>query len=213
MIQIHQLTFGPFSENTYLISDSDKNAIVVDPGMYYPEENTRFFEYINNHQLSLNRMILTHAHLDHVFGVNWVNETYGLSPEVHLDDKVMYDNAVAVATQYGLQMKALVPPIVGLESGSSFEFGGVKFEVAHASGHSPGSVCFYCEAESILIAGDVIFQGSIGRTDLPGGDFDTLISSIKRQVLTLPDDVTIYSGHGPITNVGRERITNPFLIS
>lgn len=213
MIQIHQLTFGPFSENTYLISDSDKNAIVVDPGMYYPEENTRFFEYINNHQLSLNRMILTHAHLDHVFGVNWVNETYGLSPEVHLDDKVMYDNAVAVATQYGLQMKALVPPIVGLESGSSFEFGGVKFEVAHASGHSPGSVCFYCEAESILIAGDVIFQGSIGRTDLPGGDFDTLISSIRREVLTLPDDVSIYSGHGPITNVGRERITNPFLIS
>ncbi len=213
MIQIHQLTFGPFSENTYLISDSDKNAIVVDPGMYYPEENARFFEYINNHQLSLNRMILTHAHLDHVFGVNWVNETYGLSPEVHLDDKVMYDNAVAVATQYGLQMKALVPPIVGLESGSSFEFGGVKFEVAHASGHSPGSVCFYCEAESILIAGDVIFQGSIGRTDLPGGDFDTLISSIRREVLTLPDDVSIYSGHGPITNVGRERITNPFLIS
>jgi len=213
MIQIHQLTFGPFSENTYLISDSDKNAIVVDPGMYYPEENARFFEYINNHQLSLNRMILTHAHLDHVFGVNWVNKTYGLSPEVHLDDKVMYDNAVAVATQYGLQMKALVPPIVGLESGSSFEFGGVKFEVAHAPGHSPGSVCFYCEAESILIAGDVIFQGSIGRTDLPGGDFDTLISSIKRQVLTLPDDVTIYSGHGPITNVGQERIANPFLIS
>ena len=213
MIQIHQLTFGPFSENTYLISDSDKNAIVVDPGMYYPEENARFFEYINNHQLSLNRMILTHAHLDHVFGVNWVNKTYGLSPEVHLDDKVMYDNAVAVATQYGLQMKALVPPIVGLESGSSFEFGGVKFEVAHASGHSPGSVCFYCEAESILIAGDVIFQGSIGRTDLPGGDFDTLISSIRREVLTLPDDVSIYSGHGPITNVGQERIANPFLIS
>lgn len=213
MIQIHQLTFGPFSENTYLISDVDKNAIVVDPGMYLPEDNARFFEYVNSQQLKLNRMILTHAHLDHVFGVNWVNETYDLLPEVHPDDKIIYDNAVTVATQYGLQMNSLVSPIVGLESGTVFEFGGAKFDIYHAPGHSPGSVCFYCKSERILIAGDVIFQGSIGRTDLPGGDFDTLISSIRNVVLQLPDDVIVYSGHGPLTTIGQERISNPFLMT
>lgn len=211
MIQVHQLTFGPFAENTYILSDEDNNAIIIDPGMYHADENARFFEYINAQNLKPFRMILTHAHLDHVFGVNWVNETYGLVPEVNQEDKFIYDNAATVAHQYGLKMDSLIAPVVGLEDGSEFEFGGENVRIFLAPGHSPGSVCFYIKSQEVLIAGDVIFQGSIGRTDLPGGSYEVLMSSIRSKVMILPDEVTIYSGHGPITTVGQERIANPFI--
>ncbi len=211
MIQVHSLTFGPFAENTYILSDADNNAIIIDPGMYHAEENARMFEYINAQNLNPVRLLLTHAHLDHVFGVNWIQKTYNLTPEVHADDMFLYENAVAMANNYGLQMDTLVAPKVGLVDGSTFDFGGSTFSIHLAPGHSPGSVCFYSETDGLLIAGDVIFQGSIGRTDLPGGSYDVLIQSIRNAVLTLPDDTTIYSGHGAITTVGQERISNPFL--
>ncbi|HAY89178.1 MAG TPA: MBL fold hydrolase [Bacteroidetes bacterium] len=211
MTHVHQLTFGPFGENTYLISDEDGNTIVIDPGMYDAQENARMFEYLNSQKLTPVRLILTHAHLDHVFGVNWFHSQYGLTPEVNAKDKVVYDSAQAVAMQYGLQMDKLVAPEVGLAAESSFRFGDVTFEIRFAPGHSPGSVCFYNSAENYVIAGDVLFQGSIGRTDLPGGDMDTLLSSIRSQLLTMPDEVIVYSGHGPLTTVGQERVSNPYL--
>lgn len=211
MTHIHQLTYGPFAENTYLIADDDGNALVIDPGMYFPEENARMFEYLNAQQLRPVRLVLTHAHLDHVFGVNWFHKNHNLTPEVNAEDKLLYDNAQAVAMQYGLSMEPLVAANVGLEADSVFEFGGSTFRILFAPGHSPGSVCFYNAEEKYVIGGDVLFQGSIGRTDLPGGDYDTLITSIKTQVLTLPDDVLVYSGHGPLTTIGQERISNPYL--
>ncbi len=211
MIKIHQLTFGPFSENTYLLANEEDEAIIVDPGMYYPEENSKMFDYLNAQGLKPVRLILTHAHLDHVFGVNWISNTYGLVPEVHIDDQFIYNSAVATAMNYGLAMEKLVEPTIGLDDGSQFTFGNSVISIFQAPGHSPGSVCFYIKEENALIGGDVIFQGSIGRTDLPGGDFDTLINAIKKKVLVLPDETIIYSGHGPITTVGQERISNPFL--
>jgi glyoxylase-like metal-dependent hydrolase (beta-lactamase superfamily II) len=211
MIKIHQLTFGPFSENTYLLANEEDEAIIVDPGMYYPEENSKMFDYLNAQGLKPVRLILTHAHLDHVFGVNWISNTYGLVPEVHIDDQSIYNSAVATAMNYGLAMEKLVEPTIGLDDGSQFTFGNSVISIFQAPGHSPGSVCFYIKEENALIGGDVIFQGSIGRTDLPGGDVDTLINAIKTKVLVLPDETIIYSGHGPITTVGQERISNPFL--
>lgn len=211
MIKIHQLTFGPFSENTYLLANEEDEAIIVDPGMYYPEENSKMFDYLNAQGLKPVRLILTHAHLDHVFGVNWISNTYGLVPEVHIDDQFIYNSAVATAMNYGLAMEKLVEPTIGLDDGSQFTFGNSVISIFQAPGHSPGSVCFYIKEENAFIGGDVIFQGSIGRTDLPGGDFDTLINAIKTKVLVLPDETIIYSGHGPITTVGQERISNPFL--
>lgn len=211
MIKIHQLTFGPFSENTYLLANEEDEAIIVDPGMYYPKENSKMFDYLNAQGLKPVRLILTHAHLDHVFGVNWISNTYGLVPEVHIDDQFIYNSAVATAMNYGLAMEKLVEPTIGLDDGSQFTFGNSVISIFQAPGHSPGSVCFYIKEENALIGGDVIFQGSIGRTDLPGGDFDTLINAIKTKVLVLPDETIIYSGHGPITTVGQERISNPFL--
>ncbi len=211
MTQVHQLTYGPFAENTYLITDSDGNALVIDPGMYHPQENMRFFEYLNQNKLKPSRLLLTHAHLDHVFGVNWVNKQYNLVPEVHKEDKIVYDSAVAVANGYGLSMEPLVAAKVGLEEGDTIEFGSSTLSILHAPGHSPGSVCFYNAEEDYVIGGDVLFQGSIGRTDLPGGDFDILINSIRTKLMNLPDDTTVYSGHGAITTIGQERISNPYL--
>ena len=211
MTKVYQLTYGPFAENTYVIADDDLNAIIIDPGMYHPEENAQFFEFINSHQLNPCRLLLTHAHLDHVFGVNWINKTYGLTPEIHFDDQIVYESAVVVANQYGLNMNQLVPSNISLIHNQVFKFGGSEFRIIHTPGHSPGSVCFRNDNEGYVISGDVLFQGSIGRTDLPGGDFNVLIRSINEHIINLAEDTIVYSGHGPVTTVGQEKISNPFL--
>lgn len=211
MTRVYQLTYGPFVENTYVIADDDLNAIIIDPGMYHPEENAQFFEFINSHQLKPCRLLLTHAHLDHVFGVNWINKTYGLTPEIHFDDQIVYESTVLVAKQYGLNMNQLVPSNISLIHNQVFKFGGSEFRIIHTPGHSPGSVCFRNDNEGYVISGDVLFQCSIGRTDLPGGDFNVLIRSINEHIINLADDTIVYSGHGPVTTVGQEKISNPFL--
>ena len=137
MTRVYQLTYGPFAENTYVIADDDLNAIIIDPGMYHPEENAQFFEFINSHQLKPCRLLLTHAHLDHVFGVNWINKTYGLTPEIHFDDQIVYESAVVVAKQYGLNMNQLVPSNISLIHNQVFKFGGSEFRIIHTPGHSP----------------------------------------------------------------------------
>ena len=211
MTKVYQLTYGPFAENTYVIADDDLNAVIIDPGMYHPEENVQFFEFINSYQLKPCRLLLTHAHLDHVFGVNWVNKTYGLTPEIHNDDQIVYDSAEFVAKQYGLNMNQLVPSNISLVHNEVFKFGGSEFRIIHTPGHSPGSVCFKNDNEGYIISGDVLFQGSIGRTDLPGGDYNVLMRSINEYIINLAGDTIIYSGHGPVTTVGQEKVSNPFL--
>lgn len=211
MTKVYQLTYGPFAENTYVIADDDLNAVIIDPGMYHPEENVQFFEFINSYQLKPCRLLLTHAHLDHVFGVNWVNKTYGLTPEIHNDDQIVYDSAEFVAKQYGLNMNQLVPSNISLVHNEVFKFGGSEFRIIHTPGHSPGSVCFGNDNEGYIISGDVLFQGSIGRTDLPGGDYNVLMRSINEYIINLAEDTIIYSGHGPVTTVGQEKVSNPFL--
>ena len=210
-MQVHSFTFNPFSENTYVVSSDANEAIIIDPGMYYAEENAQLFDYLNQHNLKPVQLILTHAHLDHVFGVNWVSKTYGLVPVLHQADQFLYDKATMMAANYGLKMEELVRNENGLELASKITLGNEELTVLFAPGHSPGSVCLYSENSGFVIAGDVLFQGSIGRTDLPGGDFDTLINSIKTKLFTLPDDTTVYSGHGAITTVGQEKVSNPFL--
>ena len=211
MTKVYQLTYGPFAENTYVIADDDLNAVIIDPGMYHPEENVRFFEFINSYQLKPCRLLLTHAHLDHVFGVNWVNKTYELTPEIHNDDQIVYDSAEVVAKQYGLNMNQLVPSNISLVHNEVFKFGGSEFRIIHTPGHSPGSVCFGNDNEGYIISGDVLFQGSIGRTDLPGGDYNVLMKSINEYIINLAGDTIIYSGHGPVTTVGQEKVSNTFL--
>ncbi|MBR9861142.1 MBL fold metallo-hydrolase [bacterium] len=211
MITVHQFTYNPFSENTYLLIDKDNKGVLIDPGMSNPVEYSHFFEYIQKHKIELVDVLLTHAHVDHVFGLNWVHKQFGLKPKLHKDDEFIYNAAEATANMYGLEIESLPDYELSLNEGDVYKFDGEQLHIVHTPGHSPGSVSFISNEHRFVIGGDVLFQGSIGRTDLPGGNYDTLIRSIKINLLQLTDDYKVYSGHGPITTIGQERIANPFL--
>lgn len=213
MIHITALTFNPFQENTYLLWDESKDCWIIDPGCYSAKENEMLVEYIEQNNLKPVKLIHTHCHIDHIFGNQFVFEKYGLLPEIHKEELQLLDAGKMVAGMYGVKYNGSPKPIVFWEEGDQLHFNGKLLEIIHTPGHSPGSICFINHAEKWIIAGDVVFYGSIGRTDLPFGDYDTLIKSIKEKILTLPDDYIIYSGHGPDTTVGREKKKNPFLIS
>lgn len=200
---------GVFVENCYLIVDEQaKQCAVVDPG----EEAGLILHKIEETGSTLVGIWLTHAHLDHVVGVARVaEETGGRVPIwLHPGDRPLYDAVPQQAGAFGLLPPADLPaPNRDMVHGAQLTVGQLRFEIRHAPGHSPGSVCLI--GHGVAFSGDVLFAGSIGRTDLPGGDFETLISSIERELLSLPDDTIVYSGHGPETTIGRERRTNPFL--
>ncbi len=208
-LKVHQLTFNPFAENTYLLEDKGK-VVIIDPGMYGQAEEKRMKTYLEINELEPMALWLTHAHLDHIFGLNWLVAEYGLDIFLHPEDAPIYEHAVPTAMQYGLSMQPLPKAKYELNL-STLRFGENEIEVFHTPGHSPGGVSFYSKNDKIAIVGDALFQGSIGRTDLPGGDYQTLIDAIKSKLLTLPDDTSVYSGHGPMTTIGRERMSNPFL--
>jgi hydroxyacylglutathione hydrolase len=211
MLPLKVFTFGPFQENTYLISTKDKQCIIFDPGCYYPNEQKSLIAYIASKGLMPKRLINTHAHIDHIFGNALVHKQFQLSPELHSDELEMLKMAPKICEAYGIPMPEPSPlPSHFLNEGDTVSLGEWHFKVLLTPGHSPASLSFYSESEGILIAGDVLFRESIGRTDLPGGDYDTLIQSIQSKFFTLPDDTMVYPGHGPETTIGYEKRNNPF---
>jgi len=216
MAQVKFFTFSPFSENSYIIYDDSKECIIVDPGCYTDEERQRLSKFISDNDLTPVRLINTHCHIDHVFGNRYVAETYKLPLEIHEGEIPVLESVPMVAKMYGIPNVQLSPdpdPNKFIKEGDTISFGNTKLSVLFTPGHSPASVSFDCKEDSFLIAGDVLFQGSIGRTDLPGGNFDTLLQSIINKFLPLPDDVIVYSGHGNPTSIGVERNSNPFILS
>ncbi len=211
MLQIQSFTFNPFQENTYLIINEQKLCWVVDPGMYDNNETNRFFSYISDNGLKPQSIINTHTHIDHIFGVSEVMKKYDIPFGINEKDSPVLNAAVASAMMFGLAFSNTPKPSFYIADNEVMKLGDDSIEVRFTPGHSPGSVSFYHAAGNWVIGGDVLFQGSIGRTDLPGGNFETLISSIKSQLLTLPEDTVVYSGHGPATTVGDEKEGNPFL--
>ncbi len=211
MIEVASLTFNPFQENTYIVYDETKEAIIFDPGCYTKAEEQLLVDFITNHQLQPVRLINTHCHIDHVLGNYFVAEKYGLKLEIHKGELPVLDAVIPYGTMMGLKVEPSPAPEVFLEEGDEVEFGNSKLAVLFTPGHSPASISFYSQASEVLIAGDVLFYESIGRTDLPGGDFATLIKSIKTQFFTLEDQVRVFPGHGPATTIGHERKHNPFL--
>lgn len=207
-MNVRVFTAGPFAENTYLAwPDEGGTCVVIDPGA----GATQALAAIGTEGLKLGAVLLTHAHLDHVDGLPAVREAYPDVPvHLHDADRPLYDAAPAQAVRYGLPLAPLPADLVSLEIGS-LGVAGMSFDVRHAPGHAPGHVVFWSEADDLAFAGDVIFAGSIGRTDLPGGDFRTLMASIRREILSLPDSTRLLTGHGPETTVGFERGGNPFL--
>ncbi len=212
MAEVIYLVNNPFQENTIIIHDETKECVIIDPGCFHGHEKEALVGLLQQHDLKPVRLLNTHCHIDHVFGNKFVAETYNLGLEIHEGEQIVLDSTAQVSQMYGIPYNEPSPqPSRYIEIGEIIEFGNTKLETRFTPGHSPASISFYCEASGFIIGGDVLFQGSIGRTDLPGGDMQTLLQSIKTQFLSLPDETLVYSGHGAPTTVGAERKTNPFL--
>ncbi|MDH3244012.1 MAG: MBL fold metallo-hydrolase [Saprospiraceae bacterium] len=204
-------TFNPFQENTYIVQDSSLQCIVIDPGSIDSEEQGRLDEFISRNQLTVHSVLNTHCHVDHVFGNRYICEKYNCELLIHKDEMPLLKAFPQICQMYGLRGEESPEPSAYLIPGKDFAFGETSFEVRFTPGHSPASICLVNHAEKYVIAGDVLFQGSIGRTDLPGGNYHTLIESIETQLMALDDEYLVYSGHGPSTSIGAERAGNPFL--
>jgi len=214
MIKVDTLPINMWQENTYILSDETKECVIIDPGCLTTDERSSVAEFIESNGYKLVKLLQTHLHLDHVFGSAFIAEKYGLGLEANQGDEFLIDQTVSYAAQFGVEVDKNPPAISNyLNEGDVVHFGNSSLEVIAVPGHSPGGIAFYSKDDKIAIVGDSIFQGSIGRTDLPGGDFDTLISQLKSKILTLDDEVQLFPGHGPSTTVGRERSSNPFLVS
>lgn len=211
MLTVKSFTFNPVEENTYILYNEKKECCIIDPGCYFPEERDRLKTDIEKTGLKPVLLLNTHCHLDHVFGNKFVYDTWGLSLHIHPNEKAVLDFAPQSGQMWQLPFDQYKGPLVYLKEGETIKIGQEILEILFTPGHSPGSVSFYHEAGQFVIGGDVLFNGSIGRTDLPGGDFDTLINSIQTRLFTLPDDTKVYSGHGPVTTTGMEKMNNPYV--
>lgn len=210
MLHVARFTFNPFQENTYVVHNGSL-ALLIDPGCWNTAEEQALARYLADNALTPVRLVLTHGHLDHVFGNAWVQRQYGLAPWMHRADVPLLEMAPRQGQLYGVPCEPSPSPAGFLEAGDVLQLGDDALRVLFVPGHAPGHIALYAEQERFVISGDVLFQNSIGRTDLPGGDLDTLLASIRNELFTLGDDVVVHSGHGPDTTIGREKRSNPFL--
>lgn len=210
MIEVKSFTFNPFMENTFVVYDDTKECVVIDPGCYEKHERDELVAFIKNNGLKVVKLLNTHCHIDHVLGNQFVKNTFNVELFVHQKDEETLKAVAAYAPSYGFAGYEASSIDHYLEEGKPVKFGNSELDVLFVPGHAPGHVAFVDYETKTVIGGDVLFQGSIGRTDLPGGDFDTLIKSIHEQLFPLGDVYTVYCGHGPETNIKQEKATNPF---
>ena len=211
MLTVRTFIFNPVQENSYVLYNEKRLCCIIDPGCYFEKERQELKAFIDEERLEPALLLNTHCHLDHVFGNKFIYDTWGLKLHIHEKEKPVLDFAPASAEMWDLSFENYSGELTFLNESSPIRIGDDALEIRFTPGHSPGHVCFYDEADGFAISGDVLFNGSIGRTDLPGGDFDTLINSIQTQLFTMPDETKIYSGHGPMTTVGLEKMNNPFV--
>jgi len=211
MLRVRSYTFNPVEENTYVLYNEQGQCCIIDPGCYFPEERDQLKTDLEKTGLEPVLLLNTHCHLDHVFGNKFVHDTWGLPLHLHAKEKPVLDFAPQSARQWQLPFEPYEGPLVYLEVGGKIILGTEELEIRFTPGHSPGSVSFYYKKGGFIIGGDVLFSGSIGRTDLPGGDFEVLAQSIRTQFYTLPDETNVYPGHGPVTTIGYEKMNNPFV--
>lgn len=211
MLKVKSFIFSPIQENTYILYNEFSECLIIDPGCYFPEEKDELKTFITQSSLVPGMLLNTHCHLDHVFGNKYVAETYGLTLQLHEKEKILLDYAPTSGLMYNMPFDNYVGTYIYLKDGDIIKLGEDELKVIEAPGHSPGHICFYCEKQHFIISGDVLFNRSIGRTDLPGGDHQTLLNNIRKKLFVLPDDTVVYSGHGPATTIGEEKLENPFL--
>jgi glyoxylase-like metal-dependent hydrolase (beta-lactamase superfamily II) len=211
MLLITSFTFNAFQENTYIIQNDDKKCWIIDPGMYEPSEINTLTAFISKNNLLPQAIINTHAHLDHIFGVQALIDAYNIPFGIHEKELPVLKAATTAGMLWGFPMDIIPQPTLFIKEGNPITMGEDQVEVRFVPGHSPGSILFYHAKGNWVIGGDVLFAGGIGRTDLPGGSYETLFNSIRTQVFTLPDKTTVHAGHGASTTVGYEKQYNPFL--
>ncbi|MCZ7604293.1 MAG: MBL fold metallo-hydrolase [Melioribacteraceae bacterium] len=211
-LKLHKFVFSPFMENTYLVwDDANKETAIIDPGCYNEEERIKLENFIEKNELKVKYLVNTHCHIDHVFGNEFVKNKYNplfIAPE---EDKFLLDNTVEQAKMFAVEMSPSPQPDEFIYDGMSIAIGNIQNEFIFTPGHTPGEYSIYFPDDKICITGDVLFREGIGRTDLWGGNMETLLSSIKTRLFTLPDEVTIFPGHGEKSTIGHEKKNNPFL--
>lgn len=211
MLSVKEFTFSPLQENTYLLYNAQRDCWIIDPGCYTDEEKRVLGDFIAAQGLKPVALLNTHCHLDHVFGNQWVHTQYGLSLQLHAQEKRVLEYAPAAGLMWNMPFETYQGPLQTLEAGQLLQLGEDVLEVLFVPGHSPGHIAFYSSKQGFVISGDVLFRESIGRTDLPGGNHAQLISSIRNVLFALPDETVVYSGHGMATTIGYEKKHNPFL--
>jgi len=207
---IHTFTFNPFYENTYVLYDDTKECIIIDPGCIETFERSELSEFIESKELKVKALINTHCHIDHVLGNAWVKKYFKVPLWIHAIEKATLKAVEAYAPSYGFVRYEGSEADAFLDEGDQVKFGNTVLDIFFVPGHAPGHIALYDINQKFVIGGDVLFQGSIGRTDLPGGDYKTLIESIQKKMFKLPDDTIVYCGHGPTTTIGIEKRSNPY---
>lgn len=211
-MNIKRFIFNIFMENTYVVYTDEGDTMVVDPGCSNATEYARLKSFLIENKLKLKFVVNTHAHIDHVFGDSFLEKEFGVRPFVNQADDFLINDLKGQAYMFGMPSFPEIPTIGKyIKEGDSIKLGSEEFVVYEIPGHSPGGIAFYNAKNSCIFTGDVLFENSIGRTDLPQGDYDTLIEGITKKLLTLPDDTVVYCGHGPYTTIGDEKETNPFI--
>lgn len=211
MIKVKKFTFNPVSVNAYLLWDETKEAVLIDPACFFPEEEKKLTQFVDDQGLKIVHLLNTHGHFDHLMGNTFAAAKWGLKSRIHSGDQFISGQAKQYAALFGMSMNNPSQDAELLSEGEIIAFGNSELSVIHVPGHSPGSVAFYSEQDKIIIVGDILFAGSVGRTDLPGGNHNQLIEGIKAKLLTLDEETRVCSGHGDDTTIGWEKRTNPYL--
>jgi hydroxyacylglutathione hydrolase len=211
MANIQSFVNNPYQENTYILYDDSLECVIIDPGMYTATEQNTVVNFIKANNLKPVLLLNTHCHVDHVLGNKFVFDQYGLKPKFHIGESEVLEAVIAYAPAMGFRYEPSPLPDEYLPETGTISFGNTELQLIFAPGHSPAHLCFYDKDANLLVGGDVLFRNSIGRTDLPGGNFNLLISNIKEKLFSLPDDCTVYPGHGPETTIGYEKQHNSYL--
>ena len=211
MLSVQSFAFNPFQENTYVLYNEFKECIIIDPGMYNASEEAMLTQYLIANQLTPKLLLNTHCHIDHILGNYFCFQKYNLITQCHFEEMQVLAIGQTTANVYELRYTDAPTPVQFIADNEIIKFGNDTLQALFTPGHSPGSLSFYSAENNFVISGDVLFYQSIGRSDLPGGNFKTLMQSIKTRLFTLPEETKVYSGHGPATIVGHEKVYNPFV--
>lgn len=212
-MNIKVFEFNPIAVNTYVLYDETGECVIIDAACFFPNEQQELLSFINNNKLVVKHLLNTHLHFDHVFGVNFMEEQFDVKMKAHKADEFLLASMQQQMAMFGFPANGKYIPTMGeyIDENNIVEFGNQKLSIMSVPGHSPGSIVFYNKKENLVVSGDVLFNGSIGRTDLPQGDHNLLIDGIKTKLLVLPEDTVVYPGHGPSTTIKGEKQMNPFL--